>query len=202
MNPHDWIAAGLDSYQTRLQPDGTLMPVPILQTQCLCGAPIERSAYIFNPTTLETRHIGACCYPQFSNAVPKRQCARCHAAHRCTTPLCKACRGPQLRNGKHSGAYISDIADVDPGYFDWMVHSYEDPRVQAWLEANASHVQMIQREYYADTVLTFGEHKGQTIRNVAALHPSYLRWVRTYVPPTSNECVRKIHRWMEFSNFK
>ena len=194
----DWIAAGLDSFQTRIDWDGKLMPKPERKRKCLCGETIIRSAYIFNPLTKESRHIGVCCYARFVNNVIRKYCTRCHHAHQCKTQLCKACRGPKISLGIHDSSYLSDIAESDPSYFDWMYRCYIDDDVRAWFERNKLLVDKIRRELYHDGVkFQFGKHVGKTMAYVLEKDPKYFKWYRATIERRRDTIA--IHCWIDLN---
>lgn len=48
----------------------------------------------------------------------KKRCNRYHLFHQCKTDLCKACRGPKIYFDQFIDCYMSEIAELDPDYFD------------------------------------------------------------------------------------
>lgn len=196
--PNDWLAAGLDSFQTRIDWNGDLMPKPQKRVSCLCGQEIFRSAYIFNPLTKEALHIGECCYPRFANNVSRKRCDRCYQPHQCKTKLCKLCRGPKISVGLHRDSYLSDIAEEDPKYFDWMFRCFVDEDVRAWFDRNKALVVKIRKEFYHDGIkFSFGKHTGKTVGYVLRNEPGYFSWFGANVSRRENSYA--IHCWIELN---
>lgn len=194
----DWLAAGINSFQTRLNWDATLMSMPLKRKICLCGKEIEKSAYIFNPLTNEMRHIGICCYPRFVNNIMKKSCSRCHQPHQCKTELCRICRGPKIHFGIHEDNYISDIADVDPEYFDWLFRECTDDDLRSWFEQNMELLIDVRHRIYHDgTKFKFGQYINKTIGWVLHYDPDYLMWIRAKTPRKGY--IIPIHCWMDLN---
>ena len=198
-NPIEWIGAGLDSFQTRIDVDGKLMPRPQKRQTCLCcNQKIVRSAYIFNPLTREAMHIGECCYARFVNNVTKKRCIKCYEPHQCKTKLCKLCRGPKISVGLHQNSYLSEIAEEDPEYFDWMFRCFVDEDVRAWFDRNKNMVEKIRKQLYHDgTVFKFGKYKDKTVSFVLRYDPGYFVWFKTNVCRRDDSI--SIHCWIELN---